>query len=204
MDDGYIAILLLVVCVILLIAEVFIPSGGMLLITAGVCLAAAIWFAWRAWFDPSRSSYDPLKWWSFIGTAAVVIPAVAAGLLFWFPRTSMGKRVLLEAPSLEEVTAYDEEAARLRKLIGSRGETVTLLNPGGIVLVDGERHHCETEGMAVEPKQAVEVVNVAANRLVVRSCGEDSVGDAESPTALESKSEPPSDEEPFDFDFPQG
>lgn len=162
MDNSHIAILLLVVSLVLLIAEVFIPSGGMILITALVCLVASVWFAWRAWAD------NPAAWWTYIASVIIIIPSVAGAVLYWFPKTSMGKRILLEAPTPEEVSAYDEEAARLQKLVGERGETLTLLNPGGLVLVAGERHHCESEGLMIEPREPVEVVRVSGNRLVVR------------------------------------
>jgi membrane-bound ClpP family serine protease len=172
MDNSQLAILLLVVSLVLLVAEVFIPSGGMILISALVCLVASVWFAWRAWGD------NPAAWWTYIASVIIIIPSVAGGILYWFPKTSMGKRVLLEAPSLEEVTAYDDEAARLQKLVGERGETLTLLNPGGIVMVAGERHHCESEGLMIEPREPVEVVRVSGNRLVVRPARKPDEGDA--------------------------
>jgi len=200
MDNSQIAILLLIVCVALLIAEVFIPSGGMILITAGVCLAASVWFAWRAWAD------DPVSWWSYLATIVVVIPGVGAGLLYWFPRTSLGKRILLEAPTPDEVSGYDEEAARLNKLVGSRGETLTLMNPGGLVLVEGERHHCEADGLMIEPKQPVEVVKVSGNRLVVRPLEQDeAAADTPADSALAedlAQTEEPKDDRPLDFEIP--
>ena len=52
MDYSHFAIILLVIGLVLLVGEIFIPSGGMILITSGVCLVASIWFAWKAWAGP--------------------------------------------------------------------------------------------------------------------------------------------------------
>jgi membrane-bound ClpP family serine protease len=195
MDNSTFAILLLVVSLVLLVAEVFIPSGGMILITAIVCLVASVWFAWRAWAD------YPAAWWTYIASVIILIPSAVGSLLYWFPKTSMGKRILLEAPTLEEVTAYDDEAARLRKLVGEKGETLTLLNPGGIVMVAGERHHCESEGLMIEPRESVEVVRVSGNRLVVRPATRRDDPDA-GPSAPHAGDR--SDDRSLDFEVPYG
>jgi len=193
MDNSHIAILLLVVSLVLLVAEVFIPSGGMILITALVCLVASVWFAWRAWAD------YPAAFWTYIASVIVIIPSVVGSLLYWFPKTSMGKRILLEAPTLQEVSAYDEEVARLQKLVGERGETVTLLNPGGIVMVAGERHHCESEGLMIEPREPVQVVRVSGNRLVVRPAPKPDERDATpDPRGFEERT----DDRSLDFEVP--
>ena len=197
MDYSHLAILLLFVCLCLLLAEVFIPSGGMILVTAGICLVASIWFAWRAWWPDY-----PVAWWCYVGSVVIAIPAVVGGGLYLFPRTPMGKRMLLNAPSLEEVSAHVEEAERLEQLVGQRGQALTLMNPGGIVLVNGERHHCEGEGMLIEPKQEVEVVGVSGTRLIVRRCTgapEENLADASPP-----ESAVPDEDEPLDFELPHG
>jgi membrane-bound serine protease (ClpP class) len=194
MQDSHVAILLLVVSLVLLVAEVFIPSGGMILISALVCLVASVWFGWRAWSD------YPAAWWTYIASVIIVIPSVAGAVLYWFPKTSMGKRILLEAPTPEEVSSYDDEVARLRKLIGERGETLTLLNPGGLVLVAGERHHCESEGLMIEPREPVQVVRLSGNRLVVRPASKlDKPPDAgrDVPPV-----EDPTDDRSLDFEVP--
>jgi membrane-bound ClpP family serine protease len=120
------------------------------------------------------------------------------GALYVLPRTSLGRRILLEAPSLDEVTAYADEEDFLTKLIGKTGKTLTLLNPGGLVSVDGERLHCESEGMMIDADQNVEILRVKANRLVVRLVSEDSV-ERQSPEPQIDKA----DDKPLDFRLPQ-
>lgn len=176
--DGTLAIVLLAVCLGLLLAEVFIPSGGLLLVTALVALAGSIWLAWRAW------SEEPLLWWSYIGSVVVILPSSVGAILYWLPRTNWGKRILLEAPAPEEVVGYAEETEKLRQLIGRQGRTLTLMTPGGMVRVGEERYHAQSEGLLIEAGKPIEVVDISGNHLVVREVA------AEESAASDSESSP--------------
>ena len=89
-------------------------------------------------------------------------------------------------------------AVNIFQLIGKSGKTLTLLNPGGLVSVEGERLHCESEGMMIDASQNVEVIRVKANRLVVRLASEDSlVMEAPEPKLDQA------DDDPLDFELPQ-
>ena len=191
------AILLLIVGLVLLVAEVFIPSGGMILILALVCISSSVWCGWKAWWGIN----DNLDWWTYVGALVVAIPSAVVGILYLFPRTSMGKRILLEAPSLEEVTAYAEDYERLSRLVGRFGTTITLLNPSGLVSVDGERLHCESEGMYIDPQQDVQVVRVQGNGLIVRLAPADT--DLPKPAAAGEITHEAEDDVPLDFDVPR-
>ena len=156
------AILLLIVGLVLLVGEIFIPSGGIIAIAAVISLSSSIWCGWKAW------SGTPVYWWSYLGVIVVAIPTVLWGMFTIFPRTSMGKRILLEPPSAAEVSGNREDHARLSNFVGRTGRTVTLLNPGGLMSLDDERLHCESEGMMIDHDVAVVVIRVKGNDLVVR------------------------------------
>lgn len=204
--DGTLAIILLVVCLALLAVEVFIPSGGLILVTALASLAGSIWLGWRAW------SETPPVFWLFIATIIVLVPTAIGVTLYWFPRTEMGKRMLLDGPSLDEVTGYTEETNRLSALIGKQGKSLTLMNPGGLVLVDGERHHSESVGLLIEPGEPIEVVGISGTRIVVRRATETSEApkDAEPPqteeavASIDRPDKPISEDRPVDFEMPTG
>ncbi len=177
------ALLMLFVGLALLIAEVFIPSGGMITILSMICFAVSVWCAYTAWWEDRQ-----IRWWSYMAALVLLLPASVGGALFALPRTRLGRYILLEGPSLENVTPYTLEEEHLRKLVGKRGRALTLLNPGGMVTVDGERLHCECQGMLVEPGEDIEVVGVKGNRLVVRLA----TGSAEEQsTQDETTQEPP-------------
>lgn len=161
MDPWFLAVLLLLLSMALLFAEVLIPSGGLLFFGSMVALGCAVWSAWSAWWYT-----NPIMFWSFVMGALVLLPAsVAAAIQVW-PHTPMGK--MMEPPTTEEVTPYVEEQQRLSRMIGQVGETVTPLNPAGIVLLAGERVHCFSEGLVVDSGTKVRVLAVQGNRLLVR------------------------------------
>jgi membrane-bound serine protease (ClpP class) len=126
-----------------------------------------------------------------------LIPSALSGALYVLPRTEFGKQVLLEAPDLDEVTPYQEEQRQLQRLVGHVGKTLTLLNPGGLVLVDGTRQHCESEGIMLEAGLPVEVIAVKGNRVVVRPAERHA---SDSGTPPESRRP---DDNPLDFDLRQ-
>ena len=163
MDYSHFAILLLLLSLALLVAEVFIPSGGVISVVMLICLVGSVFCAFRAWWHSS-----PTIWWSYITGVALLLPGVLIAAFTIFPRTSYGRRVLLDAPSPEEIAPYAREQAELHQLIGKRGKAVTPHGPAGIVTVEGRRHHSETRGMMLGSGEEIEVVAVKGNRLVVR------------------------------------
>lgn len=167
MEYSQIAITLLMVGLTIIFAEIFIPSGGMLGIMSIATILAALVCAWHAWGEES-----PTAFWSFVAVTFVAVPSAAACALYVFPSTPFGKAALLEPPNLADLEGHTEHERRLRELIGSTGKTVGLLTPGGVVMIDGERLHCESEGMLIEAGTLVRVVNVRGNRLVVRECSD--------------------------------
>lgn len=202
MGTEHYAILLLILALGLMIAEIFIPSGGMILVMALVSLVGSILCAWNAWWDESTRTY----FWVYIGSLIFLIPTTIGTFLYIFPRTNYGKRILLEAPDKDEVTAYAEEARKLASLVGEIGETLTLLNPGGMVLVDNRRMHCESEGVLIEARTEVDIIGVKSNRLVVKV----TQGRSRDPLAMDPSPEVPqsgsdveeTQKDGFDFQIP--
>lgn len=115
-----------------------------------------------------------------------------------FPRTDYGRR-LMNPPSLDEMEPFVAETERLTRLIGKTGTTLTRLGPGGMVLVEGERMHAESEGMLILTDTSVRVLAIRGNRLLVRQVRESSVPEpatTEEPLAEHERT-------PLDDDFGQ-
>jgi len=197
------AIMLLILSLGLMIAELFIPSGGMIMVMALVSLVGSILCAWDAWGAESERTY----FWIYMGFLVVLVPTTIGSFLYVFPKTNYGKRILLEAPDRDEVTAYTEETRRLESLVGETGETLTLLNPGGMVLVNNSRMHCESEGVLVEAGTEVEIIGVKSNRLVVKATNGRSRDPLETVSPPEIPENEPDTGEPaedgFDFQIPK-
>jgi membrane-bound serine protease (ClpP class) len=190
-SNAVFAILLLIVGLSILIAEVFIPSGGLLGVTTFFTLIVSIIFAYRAWGISQPNIFA-----AFCVLLLLLVPTALGFGFFMLPRTSFGKKVLLDAPELHDLTPYSKETQRIERLVGKYGTAVTMLNPGGLVSVSGERLHAQTEGLTVEPGASVKIVDVRGNRVIVRS---------ESPPAHSSvdQIEPLIEESStLDFEFP--
>ncbi len=188
---GLLAIVLLAVGLALLVAEVFIPSGGMILVLALVSFTISIWCAWNAWRD------QVIWFWTYIAILVVLLPTVVIAAFYILPKTEFGKNLLAAPPDLEDVTPYAKEEKWLFGMVNKMGKTLTLMNPGGLVSIDGERTHSESEGMVIERGETVQVIAVKGNRLVVRLAQTESTSDAEDDKT--NKPEIPS----LDFDLPQ-
>lgn len=187
-SNAVFAILLLFVGIGILTAEVFIPSGGLLGLTTFLTLIVSIIFAYRAW-----GVSNPNIFWAFCASLLVLVPTALGTAFYVLPHTAMGKRVLLEGPTSEEVTPFVEESRHLQQLVGQYGRTVSPLTPGGIVTVNGERLHAISDGLIVESGQSVEVVDVRGSRLIVRP--------GEPPALATGEQAEPSSR--LDFEIPQ-
>jgi len=157
------AFALLAISVFLFAAEFFIPSGGLITVLAVSSLVASILFAGQAWWDDS-----PVRFWSFVMAAVVLVPSSILGAVQILPHTAWGRRLTLEPPEGATLTGYESEVEFLETQVGCTGVTVTVLNPGGMVEIGGERLHCEGEGMMLGRGELVEVIGLRGNRLRVR------------------------------------
>lgn len=184
------AFVLLALGLAFMILEVFIPSGGILGLGTFVSLTASVVFAYAAWYQ-----HYPQRFWGFVGILILLIPATLGTTLYLLPHTRLGKNVILEAPDPDDVEPFPQEIARLQRLVGCRGRTLTLLNPGGLVLVNGERHHAFTERLLLEPNTEIEVLAVRGTRLLVGPIA--SQGNSDVKSSSDQKDH-------IDFDIPSG
>jgi len=173
-DAGVLATILLIVGLFLLALELMIPSFGMIGILSAVALLISAWCAWQAWWEDY-----PGFFWTYASFWVLGIPSVLGGMLYLLQHTSLGDRIVLRGPAAYEAAADSTEEEQLTSLIGRIGTTSSLLTPGGIVMLDGERFHAESQGMAIESGVGVEVVEIKGNnRLVVRTASESTIAAA--------------------------
>lgn len=144
-------------------AEIFIPSAGLLFICMASSILASIYYAYLAWFEESQAFFV-----AFLLFEVVLVPSVACFAIYLLPKTRFGKRLLLEGPKPDEVDAFAEEEEHLESYVGQIGEALSRMSPGGMMKIDGERIHCFTEGGIVKRGDNVKVVRVSGSRLVVR------------------------------------
>jgi membrane-bound serine protease (ClpP class) len=172
------AILLLVIGFVLVILEVFIPSGGIIAILSAVALIAALVMAFQ-----ESATTGPMIGFVFAAVTLFAVPSLIALAFKFWPKTPMGKAFLGELPTDSDVLPDDPR----RELIGRVGIARTKMLPSGAVEIDGQMIDAVTQGQAIEPGTYVVVSEVRANRVVVRPAGKDQRPGHENPSDLLSR-----------------
>ncbi len=152
------AVFLYWVCAALLVAEVFVPSGGILSVCAFVALIGGV----LIFFQQS-----PVIGWMGIGVGIVMIPTVWIITYRWLPKTRFGKNVTLQHPNREIGDAVADMES-LKQLQGAEGVVLTPLRPVGMCDFSGRRIECVAESGYVEKGLKVKVVAVQSTQLTVR------------------------------------
>jgi len=167
------SILLLILGLGLALMEVFFPSAGILGFLAACSIVAAIVLGFME---------GPVVGVLILGVAGLGLPAlVILGFRIW-PRTAIGRRVLLDVPDSKDVLPEDPQRQLLRSLVGKVGRAKCKMLPGGVVVVDGQNVEAVSESVAIEQGQPVLVIDVRAGRAVVRPIEPESLSaDAENP-----------------------
>jgi len=153
------AILLLILGMGLAVLEVFFPSGGVLGFLTVCAVIGAVIMGFQSGAAVGMG---------IVVTAILGLPLIIVMALKYWPHTSVGRRMLLGAPSSDDVLPDSPERKRKKELLGKIGRAKSQMLPAGAITMDGKTIDAVTEGMAVEPGQPVAVVEVRANRVVVR------------------------------------
>jgi len=152
------AVFLYFACAALIVAEVFVPSGGLISICALACLVGGI----AIFFQNSV-----IAGWIGIGIAAIMIPSVLVAAYKIFPKTRFGKSVTLTPPERKQGDAIPD-TDKLKELLGAEGVVLTMLRPVGMCDFSGQRVECVAEGGYVDKGKKVKVINVESTQLTVR------------------------------------
>jgi membrane-bound serine protease (ClpP class) len=158
--DWYLAIAFTLIGfgVVLLAAEFFLPTGGVLVVGAVACFALAVGLI--LYYGTTEEAIAAV-----IGLS-VGLP-IAGGVMFYGWR-----RLSLRAGSASEsgsaTVASAPELTELEQLRGRHGRTVSFMRPSGTVDFDGRRIDALTEGMMLDPGVWVKCVDVRAGRVIVR------------------------------------
>ncbi len=121
------AVFLFFLSAALIIAEVFVPSGGLISVCALACLIGGIAIFFR---------HSATAGWIGIIIAIVMIPSIVIIAYKIFPRTKFGKSVTLSPPQREQGDAIPDTEA-LKKLLGAEGAVLTPLRPVGMCVFTG-------------------------------------------------------------------
>jgi membrane-bound ClpP family serine protease len=170
MDPLTIAYLLIAIGLALLVAEIFIPSGGLLFVASSAAIIAGVVMAFL--YGDTSTGFLTL-----IGVF-IVVPVLATAMLYLWPRTAVGKRFIL--PDQDATLAQMPVNLELEQLRGRYGQALSDLRPAGVAAFDGKRIDVITEGMMVAAGAWVRCVDVKAGKVVVRQVDKPRLQDLES------------------------
>ena len=151
------ALILLVLCAVLLVFEIFIPSLGLLTAAALMSLAGGLYIFFRI---------GDTAGWIGVWIAAFLIPAVWVLMYRLLPKTSMGKILVLKKNQQAMGGIPDQE--HLQSLINKTGTVLSPLRPVGMCEFDGKKIVCVSESGYIDKQVHVKVIHVEGNKIVVR------------------------------------
>ena len=163
MEPLSVVIVLFAVGLFILVAEIFIPSHGILCFVGLGFLAYAVY---RAYADLGTTA-------GHTGVAATIVsvPTLALIAVKTFHRTPWGRKIAPANPIvLAEEFAPQHEA--LKQYIGQTGRTITALRPVGTCMFGGERINCVAETGMIEDQAEIEAIGIRGRELEVRALDE--------------------------------
>ena len=151
------AVILMVIGIALIIMEIFLPSGGILGILAAAALVTSLVLAFR---ESDATGF------TFLGLAVVIVPvSVMLGLKF-FPKTPVGRRLILP-PTTNTAAPAGIAEKDYTALLGRKGKAVTPLRPSGIIEIDGQRYSAAADGEMIRQGVEIAVITVEGNNIIV-------------------------------------
>ncbi|WP_407701926.1 NfeD family protein [Viridibacillus soli] len=153
---GYESIVLLIVGIILIVAEFFLPGGIIGFLGFGAVILSLL----LAGANVAHMAYSIL--------AALLVAVIGMVILMKFfgkKMTMLNKMVLKDATDTEQ--GYVSNVNRV-ELIGREAVTSTPLRPSGAIMLEGERIDVVSEGGYIDAQKKVNIIKVEGPRIVVR------------------------------------
>jgi membrane-bound ClpP family serine protease len=170
MDYLTLAYVLIGIGIVLMVTELFIPTGGICFVLASISALTGIALA----FFHGDTSTGMI---TLIGVF-VAVPVILSAMFYLWPNSLWGRR-LVPNPEDSATVAQMPANALLERLRGRIGKTISPLRPAGIVEFDGKRIDCVTEGMMIDAGLWVRCVDVKAGHVVVRQIEKPNLQDLE-------------------------
>lgn len=155
-------VVLLGAALVVMAIDIFVPTGGILLVVAGISAVSGVVCLFRHSFEAGLTGALIL---------IVLAPAITIfGLKIW-PSTPMGRRIIgipTEEEEHKQAAEREAEESKRRELIGKTGTVVVDLRPVGMVEVGGTRFDAKSDTFFVPAGAAIRVTGIEGNELRVR------------------------------------
>lgn len=146
--------------VLLLLADFFLPSHGLLTLASMGVLGYGLYLT----FGISQEAG-----FAGLGILLVTVPSVLALMVKYWHRTWVGKRISPANPVLTQADRLPVD--EIAGMVGRTGRSLTPLRPVGMCLFDDRRIECVAEQGVIGPNAEVEGVRMSDRTLVVRVSG---------------------------------
>ncbi len=148
-------IILQMLGVLVLIAEIILPSGGVLsVITIGL-------FGYSLYLVFTEVS-------TFAGMVFVTADLIMLPFVFFVGIKLLAKSPATLKTSLSKANGYSSQSEELSAYMGRTGTVLTDLRPAGTAMIDNRRVDVVSRGEYIHKGAAIEVLAVDGNRIVVR------------------------------------
>ena len=154
-DSLLLPIILQLVGVVVIIAEVILPSFGILTIVA---LGVFGYSLFMVFHDISKATG-----YAFLAADLVMIPVLVI----------LGLKLMARSPvtlrkTLSRAEGVSSQPPEMDSYLDSQGTAVTDLRPAGTAVIDGKRVDVVTRGEYLEKNTAIIVIEVTGNQIIVR------------------------------------
>jgi membrane-bound serine protease (ClpP class) len=154
-DSLLFPIILQLVGVVVIIAEIILPSGGILSIVALGVFGYSLFIVFN--------EISMIIGFSFVAADLILIPVLVI----------VGLKLLARSPvtlrkTLSRKEGVSSQSSELGSYVGTQGNAVTDLRPAGIAVINGKRVDVVTRGEYLEKDSAIIVTAVTGNQIIVR------------------------------------
>ena len=154
-DSLLLPIILQLVGVVVIIAEIILPSGGILSIVALAIFGYSLFIV----FNEISMTIG----FSFVAADLILIPVLVI----------VGLKLLARSPvtlrkTLSRKEGVSSQSSELESYVGRQGNAITDLRPAGIAVINGKRVDVVTRGEYLEKDSAIIVTTVTGNQIIVR------------------------------------
>ena len=155
MKEFFMPVVLQLAGVIIIIAEIFLPSGGLLSLVAAGLFGYSLFIVFHD-ISAMAGTY-------FVLADLFIIPVLVV----------VGLKILARSPAtLQETLSSDSgvvsQSTEIKNFMGCEGKSVTVLHPGGTAIINGKRLDVVSRGEYIEKDRNLVVIEVTGNQIIVR------------------------------------
>ena len=151
----HLPILLQLIGILVIIAEIILPSGGILSILAAGLFGYSLYLVFT---HISTSA----------GMAFVIADIILIPILVYFGIKFLAKSPVTLRTKLSKEDGVTSQSPDHNDYLGSQGVAVTDLRPSGVATIEDERLDVVTQGEYIEKQTQIIVIAVRGNQIVVK------------------------------------